>query len=57
MPASLGQALVALQADEVMVHSLGDHLLENFVEAKQIEWDMFRTQVHPWEREQYMTQY
>lgn len=57
LPASLDQALVALQADEVMVHSLGDHLLENFVEAKQIEWDMFRTQVHPWEREQYMTQY
>ncbi|WP_422851107.1 hypothetical protein, partial [Bacillus paralicheniformis] len=22
-----------------------------------IEWDMFRTQVHPWEREQYMSQY
>ncbi|GIN72614.1 glutamine synthetase [Bacillus sp. J14TS2] len=57
LPASLDQALVALQTDEVMVHSLGDHLLENFVEAKQIEWDMFRTQVHPWEREQYMTQY
>ncbi|MCY9287308.1 hypothetical protein MOF05_02690, partial [Bacillus haynesii] len=23
----------------------------------EIEWDMFRTQVHPWERERYMSQY
>jgi glutamine synthetase len=27
------------------------------VEAKEIEWDMFRTAVHPWEREQYMSLY
>jgi glutamine synthetase len=27
------------------------------VEAKEIEWDMFRTQVHPWEREQYIQMY
>ncbi|MCY8130390.1 hypothetical protein MOC33_15305, partial [Bacillus spizizenii] len=43
--------------NEVMVKALGEHLFEHFIEAKEIEWDMFRTQVHPWEREQYMSQY
>ncbi|WP_100330643.1 type I glutamate--ammonia ligase [Bacillus xiapuensis] len=57
LPATLAEALEQLKADEVISRSLGSHLFEHFVEAKQIEWDMFRTQVHPWEREQYLTQY
>lgn len=57
LPSTLAQALDLLQADEVMTAALGDHILEHFLEAKEIEWDMFRTQVHPWEREQYMTMY
>ncbi|MCD8502832.1 MAG: type I glutamate--ammonia ligase [Bacillaceae bacterium] len=57
LPATLKEALVQLQANEVICTALGEHALEHFVEAKEIEWDMFRTQVHPWEREQYMTSY
>ncbi|MDG5789040.1 type I glutamate--ammonia ligase [Evansella sp. AB-P1] len=57
LPATLKEALVALSKDEIIVSSLGEHVLEHFIEAKEIEWDMFRTQVHPWEREQYMTTY
>lgn len=57
LPATLAQALELLKTDEVVTNALGSHLLEHFVEAKEIEWDMFRTQVHAWEREQYMTQY
>jgi glutamine synthetase len=57
LPATLAQALENLKSDEVIVSALGDHIFEHFVEAKEIEWDMFRTQVHPWEREQYMTMY
>ncbi|MFJ8064482.1 type I glutamate--ammonia ligase [Psychrobacillus sp. NPDC096426] len=57
LPATLAQALDYLKADPVITSALGDHLLAHFVEAKEIEWDMFRTQVHPWEREQYMTHY
>ncbi|MFD1851828.1 type I glutamate--ammonia ligase [Oceanobacillus bengalensis] len=57
LPATLAQALDYLKEDEVMKHALGSHLFEHFVEAKEIEWDLFRTQVHPWEREQYMKQY
>lgn len=57
LPATLADAIELLKSDEVMTKALGRHLFERFVEAKEIEWDLFRTQVHPWEREQYLTQY
>ncbi|MEB9507772.1 type I glutamate--ammonia ligase [Bacillus anthracis] len=57
LPATLAQALVTLQSNEVISKALGDHLLEHFIEAKEIEWDIFRTQVHQWERDQYMSLY
>src|SRR5690554_6518291 len=57
LPATLYDALELLKANEVISSALGDHILEHFIEAKEIEWDMFRTAVHPWEREQYMTMY
>lgn len=57
LPATLYAALEELKSNEVIQAALGEHLLEHFIEAKEIEWDMFRTQVHPWERDQYLTQY
>jgi glutamine synthetase len=57
LPATLYAALEELKTDEVIIKSLGGHIFEHFVEAKEIEWDMFRTQVHPWEREQYIQMY
>ncbi|KGM46328.1 type I glutamate--ammonia ligase [Neobacillus niacini] len=57
LPATLAQALDLLKTDEVIVSGLGEHIFEHFIEAKEIEWDMFRTVVHPWEREQYMSMY
>ncbi|MGM0901937.1 type I glutamate--ammonia ligase [Mesobacillus maritimus] len=57
LPANLSMALQELQSNEVISAALGEHILEHFVEAKEIEWDMFRTQVHPWEREQYLSMY
>ncbi|MBU8877927.1 type I glutamate--ammonia ligase [Bacillus sp. FJAT-29790] len=57
LPSTLAQALDKLKANEVIVSALGGHIFEHFVEAKEIEWEMFRTQVHPWEREQYLQTY
>jgi glutamine synthetase len=57
LPATLAEALENLKADKVITDALGGHILERFLEAKEIEWDMFRTAVHPWEREQYMKMY
>src|SRR4051812_31145493 len=57
LPATLAQALDELKSNEVIVAGLGEHIMEHFVEAKEIEWDMFRTVVHQWERDQYMSMY
>jgi len=57
LPGTLFEALTVMKQDEVITSALGKHVLSRFVEAKEIEWDMFRTQVHPWERDQYMMMY
>ncbi|MCM3214497.1 type I glutamate--ammonia ligase [Niallia taxi] len=57
LPSTLADALTELKQDQTMIDALGEHIFVHFVEAKEIEWDMFRTQVHPWERDQYMEMY
>jgi glutamine synthetase len=57
LPATLKEAIECLKSDPVICEALGEHALLHFIEAKEIEWDMFRTRVHAWEREQYMTTY
>ena len=57
LPASLKDALEVMKKSEVITNALGEHALSRFLEAKEIEWDMFRTQVHPWERDQYLNTY
>ncbi|BDH61271.1 glutamine synthetase [Lysinibacillus sp. PLM2] len=57
LPAALDDALLLLEKDEIVKGALGEHIYENFKEAKEIEFDMYRTVVHPWEREQYMRMY
>lgn len=57
LPGSLEEALEALAADDVIKAALGEHAYTHFVQAKMIEWDMFRTTVHPWETEQYINLY
>ncbi|WP_018922460.1 type I glutamate--ammonia ligase [Salsuginibacillus kocurii] len=57
LPATLKEAIDSLKQNEVLVNAIGEHAIQHLIEAKEIEWDMFRTQVHPWEREQYMQTY
>ncbi len=57
LPATLKEAIECLKGDSVICEALGEHALIHFIEAKEIEWDMFRTRVHDWEREQYMSTY
>lgn len=34
--------------------ALGPHIYSHFLEAKEIEWDVYRSQVHQWELDQYL---
>jgi glutamine synthetase len=57
LPSSLGEALVALQRDEVVAQAIGPHVLERFVDAKTQEWDDYRTFVSQWELNRYLSIY
>ncbi len=57
LPENLSEALNKLTADQVIVDALGSHVIERFLEAKRIEWERYRIQVHPWELEEYLTKY
>ena len=37
--------------------ALGEHIVEEFVTAKDIEWDSFRTYVSQWELDKYLARY
>ncbi len=54
LPGSIMEAVENLSQDEVIKGTLGDHIYEHFVEGKLIEWDVFRTQIHDWELDQYL---
>ncbi|MDA8097462.1 MAG: type I glutamate--ammonia ligase [Desulforudis sp.] len=57
MPGSLKEALDELAGNDLMKAALGSHCFEKFVEAKSVEWDNYRVQVHPWEVDEYLTTY
>ncbi len=54
LPGSLGEALAELQRDEVISEALGTHIVERFIEAKQQEWDEYRSFVSQWELDRYL---
>lgn len=54
LPGSLEEALFELQKDKIIQEALGEHIYTNFLAAKQIEWDVYRQQVHQWETDQYL---
>jgi glutamine synthetase len=55
LPLSLQEAVFALDEDMVMRAALGDHSYHRLREAKLAEWETYRTQVHPWELEAYLS--
>ncbi len=54
LPGTLGDALEELKSDPVICEALGAHVLEHYLEAKQAEWDEYRTQVTQWELDRYL---
>ncbi|WP_018084707.1 type I glutamate--ammonia ligase [Desulfurispora thermophila] len=57
LPASLIEAVEEMKRDEVVRAALGEHIFTKLVEAQTKEWDAFRTQVHPWEVEEYLSKF
>ena len=57
LPGSLEEAIHALEADQLILDTLGEHVAGNYIAGKRKEWDEYRTRVSSWEREKYIINY
>ena len=57
LPGTLKDAIECLKADEVICGALGEHVLSQYVEGKEKEWDAYRTHVSKWEIDRYIVMY
>ena len=57
LPGSLKEALYYMDKQLIAKTALGDHIVEEFMTAKDIEWDSFRTYVSRWEIDRYLARY
>ena len=57
LPNNLYEAVNFLKNSELAKKALGEHIFNNYVEAKEAEWDDYRTKVHDWEIEHYLNRY
>lgn len=57
LPTSLREGLDWMERDPLIRETLGDHIYEHFLNAKSIEWDIYRSQVHGWEIQEYLGKY
>ncbi len=57
LPETLGEALDEFRNSDFMRDLLGDHIFCKYFEAKEKEWNDFRTVVTDWERREYMYKY
>ena len=54
LPSTLYEAVELLKENDVVKDSLGEHITNEFVMAKQIEWDKYKTCVTKWELDTYL---
>lgn len=57
LPGNLSEALDCLDKSLVAHAALGEHIFNEFMNAKTKEWDSFRTYVSQWELERYLERY
>ena len=43
------------EKSEVVSKALGDHIFNNFIASKKMEWDEYRIRIHPYELEKYLS--
>ncbi|MBA5941739.1 MAG: glutamine synthetase [Methanophagales archaeon] len=54
LPGSLIEAIALTENSELVRAALGDHVFENFITSKKIEWDSYRKDVSEWELKEYL---
>ncbi|WP_435334077.1 type I glutamate--ammonia ligase [Haloarchaeobius sp. TZWWS8] len=57
LPTNLGEAVDALEEDEVIAEALGEHVYEKFIEAKRAEFKDYLVDVSDWELDRYLEKF
>lgn len=57
LPTSLESAITELKKDKLICNTLGEHILEKYVEAKELEWQNYKTRISQWEIDEYLSKY
>ena len=57
LPETLGEALDAMAADELIRETLGDHIMGKYIKAKRMECEQYRLSVSGWELDTYLRKY
>ena len=57
LPTSLECAITELKKDKLICNTLGEHILEKYVEAKELEWQNYKTRIRQWEIDEYLSKY
>ena len=57
LPASLIEAIDAMEQDQLVLDTLGEHASSAYLLGKKQEWDAFRTSVSQWELDRYLVRY
>jgi glutamine synthetase len=55
LPGNLYEAIQITEKSDLVKRALGDHVFQQFIENKKIEWDRYRAQVTDYELEQYLS--
>jgi glutamine synthetase len=54
LPGSLIEAIEYAEKSELLKETLGDHIFEQLIVSKKVEWDDYRIKIHPYEIERYL---
>ena len=57
LPESLHEAIAYMQKSDLVKEALGKNTFEYYIKAKEVERDNYRTQVHQWEINSYLSKY
>ncbi len=54
LPGSLIEAIEIAEKSELLREALGDHIFNELITSKRIEWDEYRIRIHPYELDRYL---
>jgi glutamine synthetase len=54
LPESLSEAIDVMAGSELIAEILGEHVFDYFLRNKRSEWEQYRREVTPYERERYL---